>query len=83
MFKKIHAIQKRIRIGDDVVSAGKGLRACGLLGEDERYDCNTISLVKNFGVAHRYHLLFPFASVGATDGQTVHNRDEQGMSCRR
>jgi hypothetical protein len=43
MFKKIHTIQKRIRIGNEVVAAGECLGAGGTIGQDEWRNCSSLA----------------------------------------
>lgn len=61
------------------MAAGEGRCASRLVRKDERRNYFTLATgnVDRAGQA----LLFPFASVGATDGQIEHSLDEQGMSC--
>jgi hypothetical protein len=79
VFKKIHSIQQRICIGDEIVAAGESLRASGTIGEDEWR--NYSGLAMGFKRKKQQHILFPLASAGAIEGHIEQSFEEQGMSC--
>jgi hypothetical protein len=43
MFEKVHTIQERIRIGNEVMAAGECLGAGGTIGQDEWRNCSALA----------------------------------------
>ena len=83
-FKEVHAVEKSVRVGNEVVTRWERLGACWAVGEDEwgDYTSNLVCFPEQ-GELSLKNRPCPLASLGAFARHCEHSFEEHGMSFRR